>query len=94
MGRDPDGRREIKVPVSGPLVTNDASMMVRAAVLGLGLAYVPDFVAADALRAGALETVLDDHMPGAPGLFLYFPARSKQQPKMQALLAAIRAHGR
>jgi DNA-binding transcriptional LysR family regulator len=87
-------KREIKVPVTGPLVTNDASMMVRAAVLGLGLAYVPDFVAAEPLRTGALETVLDGHMPGAPGLFLYFPARAKEQPKMQALLAAIRAHRR
>ncbi|HXX66972.1 MAG TPA: LysR family transcriptional regulator [Polyangiaceae bacterium] len=83
--------RELKVPVTGPIVTNDAALMVRTAALGLGLAYVADFSAADALRSKALDSVLDDYMPSAPGMFLYFPGRSKEQPKMQALLGAIRA---
>jgi DNA-binding transcriptional LysR family regulator len=87
-------RREFKVPVGGPIVTNDAVMMVRLAVLGVGLAYVPDFTAAEPLRAKALESVLDDFMPSAPGLFLYFPERARNQPKMGALLAAVRAVGR
>jgi len=83
--------RDLKVPVTGPLETNDAAFMVRAALLGLGLAYVPDFIARDAMRSKALESVLDEYLPAAPGLFLYFPERAKEQPKMQALLAAIRA---
>lgn len=82
--------REFKVPVSGPFITNDAGMMVRAATLGLGFAYVPDFSAQPAIAAKALETVLGDFTPGAPGLFLYFPERAKQQPKMQAMLQAVR----
>lgn len=87
-------KREFKVPVTGPFVTNDAALMVRLALMGMGLAYVPDFTAAESLRAKALESVLDDFMPSAPGLFLYFPDRAKNQPKMRALLAAVRATGR
>ena len=83
--------RDLKVPVTGPLETNDAAFMVRAALLGLGLAYVPDFTARDAMRSKDLESVLDEYLPAAPGLFLYFPERAKEQPKMQALLAAVRA---
>ncbi len=83
--------RDLKVPVTGPVETNDAAFMMRAALLGLGLAYVPDFVVRDAIRAKALESVLDEYMPAAPGLFLYFPERAKEQPKIQALLAAVRA---
>lgn len=86
--------REFNVPVQGPLISNEASMMVSGARKGLGLAYVPDFCAADAITAKELVTVLDEFMPSAPGLFLYFPSRSKDQPKMRALLAAIRASRR
>ena len=82
--------REFKVPVSGPVVTNDATLMVRAALLELGLAYVPDFTAAPAIAAKTLESVLDDYMPDAPGLFLYFPERARHQPKVRALLATLR----
>lgn len=82
--------RDLRVVVSGGVVSNDPELMVRAAVLGLGLAYVPDFVCKDALRSGALETVLDEFTPAAPGLFLYFPERARDQPKMQALLSVLR----
>ncbi|HMA94579.1 MAG TPA: LysR family transcriptional regulator [Polyangiaceae bacterium] len=82
--------REFKVPVTGLFVTNDAGLMVRAAVLGLGLAYVPDFSAQSAIASKSLETVLDEFTPSAPGLFLYFPEQARQQPKMQALLQAVR----
>jgi DNA-binding transcriptional LysR family regulator len=82
--------QEFKVPVTGPFVTNDGGLMVRVAARGFGLAYVPEFSARERLRSKELETVLDEFVPTVPGLFLYFPERSKNQPKMQALLAALR----
>lgn len=83
--------RNLRVPVTGPIETNDAGFMLRAALLGLGLAYTPDFAARDAIRTKALESVLDEYLPPAPGLFLYFPERAKEQPKIRALLASVRA---
>jgi DNA-binding transcriptional LysR family regulator len=52
----PEG--EVAVAVSGPLRTNSGHHLVAAACQGLGLAYVPEFHAADALCAGTLRRVL------------------------------------
>lgn len=52
----------------------------------LGLAYTADLVAAGDLAAGTLESVLAPYMPSQAGLFLYFPARSQDQPKLRAFI--------
>ncbi|MGC4065907.1 MAG: LysR family transcriptional regulator [Polyangiaceae bacterium] len=82
--------REFRVPVEGTFVSNEAAPMVRAAEHHWGLAYVPDFSAQVGIQSGRLETVLDDFMPGAPGLFLYFPKGAKAQGKVKALLEALK----
>ncbi len=82
--------RELKVPVTGPFVSNTTPLMVRAAELSLGLAYVPEFTVENAISSKTLVRVLDEFMPSSPGLFLYFAQRSKEQPKMQGLLRALR----
>ncbi|MBB3952968.1 LysR family transcriptional regulator [Aureimonas jatrophae] len=54
----PDGA--IRVPVRGSLHANNGEGLVRAAAAGLGLVYGPRFIAAEALRNGALvEVTLD-----------------------------------
>jgi DNA-binding transcriptional LysR family regulator len=82
--------REFRVPVEGSFVSNEAAPMVSAAERHWGLAYIPDFTASKALKTGRLETVLDDFMPSAPGLFLYFPEGAKTQGKMKALLDVVK----
>ncbi|CAB3705725.1 LysR substrate-binding domain-containing protein [Trinickia soli] len=44
---------------AAPLVFNNAEAVLSAAIQGLGIAYVPDFVARDALTEGRLRTALD-----------------------------------
>lgn len=85
------GGREYRMAVRGPLVTNDAALMVSAARWGAGLAYVNEQSAAADLEAGTLEEVLPDYAPGVPGLFLYFPARSQRLPRLRALVEAMTA---
>lgn len=85
------GGREYRMAVRGPLVTNDAALMVAAARWGAGLAYVSEQTAAADLEAGTLEEVLPDYAPGVPGLFLYFPARSQRLPRLRALVEAMTA---
>lgn len=48
---------EKKVPVRGPLHTNNGEALIRAAVAGLGLVYGPRFIAAGALARGELVEV-------------------------------------
>ena len=42
--------------------------------------------ALDALRAGKLETVLEDWFPPFPGPFLYYPSRRQAPPALAAFI--------
>lgn len=68
------------------LTVNDHLSMLALAERGAGLAYTLDAVAARALAKGTVREVLHRHMPQVPGLFLYFPATSKGQPKLRAFI--------
>lgn len=50
------------------LTCNNMEAMRAAAIDGLGIAHMPDFLAEDAIRGGALVTVLDRHLVD-PGQF-------------------------
>ena len=57
-----DGARA-SVPVRGPLRTNNSEVLRDAVLSGLGIAQLPDFSAAPALRAGRLREVLGGWRP-------------------------------
>lgn len=82
--------KEITVDVPGTLVVDDIGLMVGLAVAGAGLAYVPDEAAADAIAEGRLERVLAAFVTPGPGLCLYFPARTQEQPKLRALVEVFK----
>ncbi len=81
-----DNGRAIEIAVSGPLIANDFSTMLGAAVEGLGLAQVPEPIAAGPVRAGKLVQVLRPFAPMAPGVFLYYPGRHQVMPKLRAFI--------
>jgi len=88
--------REFSLAVPGSVVVNDHLSMIAFAKRGVGLAYTADLVAARELASGELEAVLKSHLPTKPGLFLYFPAKSQNQPKLRAFIdftgRALRRH--
>lgn len=53
----------IKVPVQGPLRAANSEVLREAALAGLGIALLPDFSAAPALRVGRLKELLPDWRP-------------------------------
>jgi DNA-binding transcriptional LysR family regulator len=62
----PRGAREperVSVAVQGPLRANNSELLRDAVLSGLGIAQVPDFSAAAALRAGRLREVLPGWRP-------------------------------
>lgn len=77
---------EETVAVSGRVICNDSAMMVRAAVAGLGLAYLAEPQAAAYVARGELALVLEDYAPRVPGIFLYFPRGAERQPKLRAFI--------
>jgi len=76
----------IEIAVSGPFIANDFPTVLGAAVKGVGLAQVPEPVAADAIGAGKLLEVLAPFAPTAPGVFLYYPSRRQVMPKLRAFI--------
>lgn len=78
-----------RINVAGPLTLTDQPLMVDAAVDGIGIAFVSDHLAADALRAGRLERVLQDWCPPSPGLCLYYPGHRHVSAGLRALIDAL-----
>ena len=57
------GAQRLRIPVAGPLRAGNSEILRDAALDGLGLALLPDFSAAAALRSGALVEVLAGWRP-------------------------------
>jgi DNA-binding transcriptional LysR family regulator len=84
-------KRAIEIDVSGPLIANDYSTVLGAAVEGVGLAQVPEPTAAALVKAGKLAVVLETFAATAPGVFLYYPDRRQILPKLRAFIDHVKA---
>jgi len=84
-----DGK-EFAVKVEGPLVFNSIMHVLNAALDGIGLAYVPDYLAAPYLADGQLKQILADWCPYFQGFHLYYPNRRQASPAFSAFVDAIK----
>jgi DNA-binding transcriptional LysR family regulator len=84
------GRRELRARVEGQLVFNNAGSMLKAALAGLGLAYLTEHQVAPHLASGALVRALADWCPPFSGYHLYYPSRRQPTPAFSALVDALR----
>ena len=84
-----DGR-EVRVRVDGPLVVNTASLAVKAALAGTGLAFVPEDRVLSDIDGGRLVRVLVDWCPPFAGFHLYYPSRRQPTPAFAVLVDALR----
>ena len=87
------GPREINVRVEGQLTVNDIAVIRRAALEGLGIAFIPEDYAQPHLDSGELIRVLADWTPPFPGYYLYYPSRRQQSPAFALLVEALRYRG-
>lgn len=85
--------RELRVRVDGQLVFNATGQMVRAALDGLGLAYVPEGAVADHIAKGKLRHVLADWCQPYSGYHLYYPSRRQSSAAFALLVEALRYRG-
>src|SRR5512139_1305270 len=84
------GKKSWRVPVRGPVTTNDTELMRRLAVAGAGLLYAFEPQIADELRSGSLRLVLEPYAAAVPGFFLYFPSRAQVSPALRAFVDVAR----
>jgi DNA-binding transcriptional LysR family regulator len=68
---------------------NDGEGLVSAAIAGLGLIQVPDYMAAAALAEGRLEEVLPKFRPDPMPISLVFPTNRHVPLRLRVLIEAL-----
>ncbi|WP_315075668.1 LysR family transcriptional regulator [Acinetobacter guillouiae] len=79
-----------KIDVKGPLTLTDQTLMVDAAIDGIGIAFVPDHLVKNAVENQKLSIVLEKFSPVYRGLSLYYPGYRHVSTTLKALINMIR----
>jgi hypothetical protein len=83
-----NGRRKLKVALSGPLTFNEPDLMLQAAIDGLGVAYVLEHEAALHIGKGRLVQVLEDWCPPFAGVLPLLPVAQTGFPCVGSVVEA------
>lgn len=75
-----------RIAVRGRLAFSNAAACLAAAEAGLGIAFSPDFVAGDSLRAGRVQDLLQDFDPGPLGVHAMYPSARHLAAKVRVLV--------
>ncbi|PMX42194.1 MULTISPECIES: LysR family transcriptional regulator [unclassified Pseudomonas] len=81
---------ELKARVEGQWTFNSSLPILRAAVAGCGLAFLPEDMVAKELAEGKLVRVLQDWCQPFPGYHLYYPNRREQSSALGVVIDALR----
>ena len=83
----------LKVHAQGQWVFNTGTSILRAALAGFGLAYLPLDMVEQHVADGQLVSVLQDWCPQFPGYHLYYPSRRQSSPAFKLIVDALRYQG-
>lgn len=67
-------------------MTNEAPIILRLALRGVGLALVEEALARPYLERGELVSALEKFSTPFPGFYLYYPARRQASTALRALI--------
>lgn len=81
----PSGERR-QVRTAGWLTVNDGQSLLNACIGGLGIAYLPSFLYADAMRKGLVAEAIPDLPIETQGIFAVYPQGHFTQPKVRAFV--------
>jgi len=77
---------EVAVRFDGPLRANNAEALVPAALAGVGVVLLPDFMLSDLIADGSLEAVLPDWSLSPTGLNLVMPPGGPRPARVEVLV--------
>lgn len=83
----------VKVRVDGQLAFNASALILKAALAGLGVAYLIENHVQEHIESGQLVRVLADWCPPFAGYHLYYPSRRQPTPAFALLVEALRYRG-
>jgi DNA-binding transcriptional LysR family regulator len=85
-----DGRA-IELSVECSLTVDDTGILRDAVLAGMGVACLPDLLAAPLVASGRLVQALQPFCPAQPGFFLYYPLNGHPSAALKAFIDFVRA---
>ena len=71
---------------AGGLTVNDGQSLLNAAISGLGIAYLPSFLYADAMAQGLVVDAIPELPMDTQGIYAVYPPGRFTQPKVRAFI--------
>jgi len=81
-----EGGEALYIPVTGPFDSDHSGALREAAIVGLGIVYLPQFYLAEALERGALLRILGDRSPALIDIQSVYPGQRRLPPKTRVCL--------
>jgi len=81
----PSGEKR-QVRTAGWLTVNDGQSLLNAAIAGLGIAYLPSFLYAEAKDQGLVQEAIPELPIETQGIFAVYPPGRFTQPKVRAFI--------
>ncbi len=81
--------RRVEMRVDTRFATNDASILIEAALNGLGLVCTFAPLVAAHLETGKLKTCLKPHCVASPGYHIYYPSRRQKSAALSELIKVL-----
>ena len=81
----PSGEKR-QVRTAGWLSVNDGQSLLNAAISGLGIAYLPSFLYANAMKDGLVVDVIPELPFEMQGIYAVYPPGRFTQPKVRAFI--------
>ena len=75
-----------QIRTTGTLSVNDGQSLLHAAIAGLGIAYLPSFLYAEAMAEGLVEDVIPSLPVEVQGIYAVYPPGRFTQPKVRAFI--------
>ena len=85
-----DGGADVSVRVSGTTLVTDPTYAKELALAGVGIAYVFEPLVRAEIGEARLKWLIPEASTEEPGLFLYFPRRASDTPKLRAFIDAAK----
>ena len=81
----PSGEQR-QIRTGGWLTVNDGQSLLNAAISGLGIAYLPSFLYAEAMDEGLVQDVIPELPNETQGIYAVYPPGRFTQPKVRAFI--------
>jgi len=85
------GRRTVEMQPTQSVQVSDTEALGSAALLGMGLTQLPDYIVQDEVARGKLVLVLPDHQPAPMPISAVVPSGRLVPPRVRVLLDALDA---